>query len=306
MLQKLSLTIKGGCSLGVFVTHPVLDWTTAQLANGRKVAVATVLSAGGSVPGKPGARIALSDLGEIFGTVGGAGLELSVCEKLSTLLQEKGEEHGGYVETFQLHKDAKGQAGTPLDSLCGGRVTLSFEVIQPMPHILLCGGGHCGKAITEACELLDWKYSIFDVRSEFSDKKTYPNAEELHNSSAEDFLANEDSSSLARFSDVLLLGHQWSVDEVLLNGMLTKQQNDPNAWRSRIGVIGSKSKWNSFSESALGDGIEQQYLDGVDCPIGLNVGAETPAEIAIAVVGQLLSRIKSQDPEEPSWREVNS
>jgi len=284
------------------VTHPVLDWTTAQLANGRKVAVATVLSAGGSVPGKPGARVALSDLGEMFGTVGGGGLELTVSEKLGVLLQEKGEEHGGFVESFQLYKDAKGQAGTPLNSLCGGRVTLSFEVIQPMPHILLCGGGHCGKAIADACELLDWKHSVFDIRSEFSNDDSYPNAEELHNSSAEDFLAGEDSSSLARFSDILLIGHKWSVDETLLKGMLASQQENPKAWRSRIGVIGSKSKWKSFSESALEDGIEQKYLDEVDCPIGLNVGAETPAEIAIAVVGQLLARIKSQDPDEPSWR----
>jgi xanthine dehydrogenase accessory factor len=52
------------------------------------------------------------------------------------------------------------------------------------------------------------------------------------------------------------------------------------------------------------DGIEQQYLDQVDCPIGLNVGAETPAEIAVAVVGQLLARIKSQDPEEATWRDA--
>jgi len=286
------------------VTHPVLDWTTAQLARGRKVAMATVLTASGSVPGKPGARLALTDLGDVFGTVGGAGLEMSVSEKLGILLQEKNGGHGGFVETFQLYKDAKGQAGTPLNSLCGGLATLSFEVIQPMPHILLCGGGHCGKAIADACELLDWKHSVFDVRSEFSNEEAYPNAVEWHNSSAEAFLAEEDSSSLARFSDILLLGHKWSVDEVLLKGMLTAQQKEANVWRSRIGVIGSKSKWKTFSESALKDGIDQKYLDEVDCPIGLNVGAETPAEIAIAVVGQLLARIKSQDPEESSWREA--
>jgi xanthine dehydrogenase accessory factor len=56
----------------------------------------------------------------------------------------------------------------------------------------------------------------------------------------------------------------------------------------------------------LESGIEQQYLDQVDCPIGLNVGAETPAEIAVAVVGQLLARIKSQDPDEQTWRELDT
>ena len=268
--------------------------------------MATVLTASGSVPGKPGARIALTDLGEVCGTVGGAGLEMKVSEKLGNLLQEKNGGHGGFVETFQLYKDAKGQAGTPLDSLCGGRATLSFEVIQPMPHILLCGGGHCGKAIADACELLDWKHSVFDVREEFANKELYPEAEEWNNCSASEFIENEDATSLARFSDILLLGHQWSVDEELLKGMLSAQQLNPNNWRSRIGVIGSKSKWDAFSKSSLEDGIEQKYLDEVDCPIGLNVGAETPAEIAIAVIGQLIARKKSQNPEEPSWRELDS
>jgi len=268
------------------------------------VGMATVLSAGGSVPGKPGARLAISDLGEKCGTVGGGGLELTVSQQLTSLLLEKESEHGGFVETFQLQTNAKGQAGTPLNSLCGGRVTLSFEVIQPMPHILLCGGGHCAKAIADACKLLDWKYSVFDVRSEYANEDAYPSATEWHNSSAENFLSNENSTTLARFSDILLLGHKWSVDEELLKGMLTYQQEGPDAWRSRIGVIGSKSKWKSFSKSAIEIGIEQQFLDEVDCPIGLNVGAETPAEIAIAVVGQLLARIKSQDPDEPSWRDA--
>lgn len=266
--------------------------------------MATVLSSGGSVPRKPGARLALSDLGELCGTVGGGGLELTTSEKLSTLLEEKNGEQGGFVETFQLHTEAKGHAGTPLNSLCGGRVTLSFEVIQPMPHILLCGGGHCGEAIANACELLDWKYSVFDVRNEYTDQKIYPNAVGLHNSSASNFLTGKGASELAQYSDILLLGHEWSVDEELLTGMLLSQQDNPDAWRSRIGVIGSKSKWEAFSKSALKVGIEQQYLDQVDCPIGLNVGAETPAEIAVAVVGQLLARIKSQDPEEATWRDA--
>ena len=286
------------------MTHPILTWATGQLAAGSQVAIATVLSASGSVPGKPGARLALSENGEKCGTVGGAGLELQVLDRLESMLQECDGNGGGDVETFQLHNEAKGQAGTPLNSLCGGRLTIAFEVIQPMPHILLCGGGHCGKAIADACELLNWKFSVFDVRSEYVDANTYPNAEALHHSSASTFLAGKDASDLARYSDILLLGHEWAVDEELLKGLLLAQQTAPENWRSRIGVIGSKSKWNAFAKSTLVDGIEQQYLDQVDCPIGLNIGAETPTEIAVAVVGQLLARIKSQDPEEATWRDA--
>jgi xanthine dehydrogenase accessory factor len=265
--------------------------------------MATVLSASGSVPGKPGARLALTDAGEVSGTVGGAGLEVQVVERLQTMLNGAGGQPGGGVETFQLQREAKGDAGTPLDSLCGGRVTVALEVIHPMPHLLLCGGGHCAQAIASACENLEWKHSVFDVREEFADEESHPLASELHHSTATGFIEKEDAASLARFSDILLLGHDWAVDEELLLGLLGAQQSDPDSWRTRIGVIGSRSKWQVFCKSALATGIEQSQLDAVDCPIGLNIGAESPAEIAVAVTAHLIARNKSQDPESPSWRE---
>ena len=274
------------------MTHPVLNWATARLEAGRQVAMATVLSASGSVPGKPGARMALSDNGEVSGTVGGAGLEMQVVERLTTMLNGAGGQPGGDVETFQLQKEAKGEAGIPLDSLCGGRVTVAFEVIHPMPHILLCGGGHCAQAIAAACENLEWKHSVFDVREEFADASTFPGAVEHHPASAGKFLNSEDAASLARFSDILLLGHDWSVDEELLLGLLKAQSSTPEFWRTRIGVIGSKSKWKAFCKSATEVGIGQSQLDEVDCPIGLEIGAESPAEIAVAVAAHLISRIK--------------
>jgi len=255
------------------VTHPVLNWATANLAAGKQVAMATVLSASGSVPGKPGARIALTSDGEMFGTVGGAGLELQVIERI------------------------------PLDSLCGGRVTVALEVVHPMPHVLLCGGGHCAQAVAAVCDNLEWKHSVFDVRPDYCDEESYPDAQELHHNTAADFLAGEDAASLARFSDILLLGHDWVVDEELLLGLLKARQADPDSWGSRIGVIGSRSKWQAFCKAAEEQGIDAALLDEVDCPIGLNIGAESPAEIAVAVTAQLISRIKEQDHESPNWRE---
>ena len=126
-------------------------------------------------------------------------------------------------------------------------------------------------------------------------------AGQLHTTA--DFLADEDAASLARFSDILLLGHDWVVDEELLLGLLKARQADPDSWGSRIGVIGSRSKWQEFAKSAQAAGIDAALLDDVDCPIGLNIGAESPAEIAVAVTAQLISRIKEQDHESPNWRE---
>jgi len=278
----------------------VLKWTSSKLLQGYKVAMATVINATGSVPGKPGARIAITNTGETFGTVGGAGLEFKVLKKLKELIET--EESGGIVEVFALNKGAKGFEVVALDSLCGGKVTISMEVVSPMPHILLFGGGHVAKAIISIIEPLGWNYSIHDSRKEYSNNDSFPSAIELHSNEVNEFIKNENESTLQRFSDILLLGHDWKEDEERLIGLL-KLLDNLIILRPRIGVIGSKAKWHSFEKIALKNEIKKKHLDQVTCPIGINIGAQSPEEIAIAVCAQIISQIKKKDINEPNWRE---
>ena len=275
------------------MTQRVLEWTTARLREGEAVALASGITAQGSVPGKPGAHMAVTD-SEVYGTVGGAGLEMKVMNHLREIL-ETGE---GRIETYQLQKEASGAAGTPLNSLCGGILTVSMEVIQPLPHILLAGGGHCAQAIADASAPLGWSVSVLDARPEYASDELWPDAEECIASEPGDFLARETTESLARFSHILLLGHDWAIDEALLIGLLERAEGRP-----RIGCIGSKSKWKAFVKSALNSGITQDLLDTVICPIGVNIGAESPQEIAVAVLAQIIADVKGVEPASASWRE---
>lgn len=275
------------------MTQRVLEWTTARLREGEAVALASVITAQGSVPGKPGAHMAVTD-SEVYGTVGGAGLEMKVMNHLREIL-ETGE---GRIETYQLQKEASGAAGTPLNSLCGGILTVSMEVIQPMPHILLAGGGHCAQAIADASAPLGWSVSVLDARPEYASDELWPDAEECIASEPGEFLARETTESLARFSHILLLGHDWAIDEALLIGLLERAEGRP-----RIGCIGSKSKWKAFVKSALNSGITQDLLDTVICPIGVSIGAESPQEIAVAVLAQIIAEVKGVEPASATWRE---
>ena len=273
----------------IVVSIAVLSWALEKLGGGERVAIASVIEAQGSVPGKPGARLAISSCGSRFGTVGGAGLELRVCQKLEDMLDSGGasrRKKGGYVEVFLLHKDGKGKEVTALDSLCGGRVTVSMEVIEPMPHILIAGGGHVGYAIAKVCDNLDWPYSVYDVREDFSNFDRFPNAEAVICCSVQSFLGKENVESLRRFSDILLLSHDWGVDEELLIGLLSISDGGR---RPRIGAIGSKKKWSEFERSGVENGIEKSILDSVRCPIGLDIGADSPEEIAVAVCAEVLA-----------------
>ena len=275
------------------MTQRVLEWTTARLREGEAVALASVITAQGSVPGKPGAHMAVTE-SEVYGTVGGAGLELKVMNHLREIL----ETNEGRIETYQLQKEARGGAGPPLNSLCGGILTVSMEVIQPMPHILLAGGGHCAQAIADASAPLGWSISVLDARPEYASEELWPDAEECIASQPGDFLARETTESLARFSHILLLGHDWAIDEALLIGLLERTEGRP-----RIGCIGSRSKWQAFEKSALGAGHSQEMLDSVICPIGVGIGAESPQEIAIAVLAQIIAEVKGVEPASPTWRD---
>tara|TARA_Y100000588_G_scaffold390666_1_gene496831 strand:+ start:683 stop:1522 length:840 start_codon:yes stop_codon:yes gene_type:complete len=271
------------------VTIAVLNWAIDKLSAGERVAIASVIEAQGSVPGKPGARLVISSSGSRFGTIGGAGLELKVEQALEEMLDSGGDYHrksGGRVEVFLLHKDGKGKEVTALDSLCGGRVTVAMEVIEPMPHVLIAGGGHVGVSLAIICDTLGWSHSVFDVRKEFSNKERFPFAREHISSTVSDFLDSEDEESISRFSDILLLGHDWGVDEELLIGALKIRGKREGP---RIGAIGSKSKWSSFRKSAIHSGVKDGWVDSVRCPIGLDIGADSPEEIAIAVCAEILS-----------------
>ena len=267
----------------------VLSWALSEVEQGRRVAIATIISAKGSVPGKPGAKLAINSRMQNFGTVGGAGLELKIEKKMKELLNEDvklNRKKGGIIETFYLYKDAKGKEGIALDSLCGGQVEVSIEIIEPVPHILIAGGGHVGRCVALVADSLGWDYSIFDVRKEYSNSEKYPFSNENISTDVDDFLKSEDSESLERFSDILLLGHDWSVDQELLLGLLKLREEKI---RPRIGAIGSTSKWGSFKKAAIDDGIKEKWFENARCPIGIDIGAETPEEIGLAVCAEILA-----------------
>ena len=271
------------------MTIAVLTWVVDKLSAGERVAIASVIEAQGSVPGKPGAKLAISSSGSKYGTVGGAGLELKIQKKLEQMLSSDSfleRKKGGSVEVFLLNKDGKEKEAVPLDSLCGGRVTVSMEVINPVPNILIAGGGHVGIAIANVCDNLKWSYSVFDIRQEFSNSRRFPRALDTSCSTVEDFINSENEESIQRFSDVLLLSHDWEVDEDLLIGLLSISGN---SGRPRIGAIGSKKKWSTFRKSAINFGINEAEVNSVRCPIGLEIGADSPEEIAIAVCAEILS-----------------
>ena len=266
------------------MTAHVLQWVLSELASQRCVVMATVLNTSGSVPGKTGARLAMSSHEHTWiGTVGGAGLEHRVLQRCRELLDDASQPFAE-VLTYGLNKGAKGYEVTPLDSLCGGRVSIAVEVMIPMPHVHIMGGGHCGEALATTLHGLGWDYSVHDTREAYVSEDKFPHAVERSSASVAGLLDGETASTLGRFSDILLLGHDWAEDQERLLGLLQLlNQTDvalDGKHHPRIGVIGSRSKWQAFEEAAREKGVPQALLDQVICPIGLNIGAQSPEAVS--------------------------
>lgn len=241
---------------------------------GRTFAVATVAEAKGSVPGKQGVKMIVFPDGRQFGTVGGAGLE----EKVKALARKALETGKGGLQKFDLMYYKEGA----LDSLCGGSVVIMIEVHKAVPHILIAGGGHCGYEVARLCDQLGYFHSVLDDRPEFASKERFPNAKNAIVAKPGEFFQKHDVSP---YTHVLILGYSHRIDTDLLFDLLPRFPG----W---IGCISSKTKRLEMSRRLKARGITDEQLARVEAPVGLAIGAESPAEIAVSILGSIIQNIK--------------
>ena len=251
------------------------------LAGRERGALCTVVATEGSVPGKLGAKMLLWPDGRQLGTVGGAGLEEQVRDLALTAIQTG---QGG-THRFTLATWAPGG----LNSICGGIVEVYVEVLTPPPHLLLCGGGHVAQAMARFCAPLDYRYSVIEDRPEFLTPELFPGAVGRHLGTPDSLFPALD---LSPYSDIYLLGYSWELDAAWLTEILPR-------FDGFVGLIGSKTKCETTRRTLQEQGMSDTDLARLTCPIGLMIGAESPAEIAIAVLAELIQRTKASTPAPP-------
>jgi xanthine dehydrogenase accessory factor len=245
------------------------------LEEGRAFAVATIASTRGSVPGKQGAKMIVLADGTQLGTVGGAGLE----QKVKGLCRQALEEKKGGLASFDLMYYKEGA----LDSLCGGSVQVLIEYMPSLPHVLIAGGGHCGLEIAKLCDQLGYFHTVLDDRAEYSSRERFPGARRAIQALPEEFFLRED---LSAFSHVVLVGWSHKIDTDLLYHLIPKFPG----W---IGLISSKTKKLEMFRRLKARGLPEDALGRVVAPVGLPIGAVTPAEIAVSILGQIIASVRS-------------
>ncbi len=233
------------------------------------IAFVTVIKCLGSAPCVLGSRMVITRGKKIYGTVGGGKLEFEVIDKAMEALEtnEKME------LTFTL--------GPKYEQCCGGKVELIIEPMNQSPELFLFGAGHIGLEICHALIGTPFRVHLIDSREDWFTKLTV--AEEIQTSAVDikDFKTFADAVRWGENCYVLVMTHDHGIDLDIIAMAIPKLTK-------YLGLIGSKTKYQRFHNMLKNDLSIPEGMENVVCPVGLQIGGDTPKEIAIGVVAQLL------------------
>lgn len=249
------------------------------LRNNRKFALVHLVRVKGSSPGKSGFKLLVSDDGELVGTVGGGDAERQMIAQAREAMREG--------RSRSVHYELSSRPGNLVQSLCGGTNEVFIEVFMPKPCLLLLGGGHVARAVAKLCEMLEYPYVVLDDRAEFAKREDFPGALDVVKSRGEAYLARND---LPNITHVIGLGYDAEFDlDGLVPALKTLGED------VQYGTIGSKPKYLKMGELAKSRGLNDEQWQRVKCPVGLNIGAQTPAEIAVAIMAEVVSSLPGRE-----------
>lgn len=242
-------------------------------ANGEASVLCTVISTSGSVPRHAGSRMLVREDGSIVGSVGGGEMESRVIATAREVLD------AGKTRIVN-HKLIDPSAGDP--GLCGGQLDIFMEPLVTEATLLVIGCGHVGKALAELAKWLGWRVAVSDDREDYCNPDYLPGMDE--------YLPVEPTA----------IPNQLKLHSETYVAMLTRSvpldvEFVPVALAANvpyIGVIGSNRRWLTAAEKLAKNGISVEDLARVHSPIGLDLKAETPEEIALSIMAEIVAVMK--------------
>jgi xanthine dehydrogenase accessory factor len=244
--------------------------TLALLERHEPFVRAVVVKVVGSVPGKLGATMIVRADGTTVGTVGGAKLE----EEVKALAARALEKRTGDLVHFDLAAWKEG--GLP--SLCGGSVDVAIEYVAARPNLLIWGGGHVALALARLLPGLEFDHSVADDRVDFVGRERFPLADRREVVVAGHLF---ETFEPREFTHLYLLGYDAMKDLEVLDEAIRRFPNT-------IGLIASAPKRAHMYAALRARGVPADALARVRSPVGVPIGAESPAEIAIAIAAEIV------------------
>lgn len=239
--------------------------------SGQKCAVATIVQVNGSIPSYESAKILVREDGSMTGTIGGGCVEAEVWNAAREVIAN---EHPKHL-TFSLGQDAAYDNGL----ICGGQLDVFVEPVIPQPHAIIFGAGHISKSLSKVAALAGFSTTVVDDREAFANRERFPEAEEVIAGEYEQVFPK----LLVNHTTYLVIVTRGHRDDMrVLKWALTTPAR-------YISMIGSKRKTLGVMKELLKEGIEREQFDRLHAPMGLEIGAITPEEIAVSVVAEMIA-----------------
>jgi xanthine dehydrogenase accessory factor len=237
---------------------------------GQRAVMATIVHTNGSIPSFESSRMLVREDGSIIGTIGGGCVEAKVWAAAKDVLKLEAPRK----MVFNLNNEASYDNGL----ICGGTLEVFVEPILPQPMLYIFGGGHISIALAQAAQSAGFQIGVIDDREQFANSTRFPMASEIYTSFEDAFEKIKPNAST--YLVIVTRGHR---DDMLV----LQWAVGTNA--RYIGMIGSKRKVLSVYQALEREGVPAEKFDRVRAPMGLEIGALTPQEIAISIAAELIA-----------------
>lgn len=238
-------------------------------ANNQPGAVCTIIQSRGSTPRRASSKMLVYRDGSIMGTIGGGEMESRVI----AVALESIREGKPRLLKYSMTDPERGDPG-----VCGGQLEIYVEPLLPKPVLIIIGAGHVGKAVAHLAKWLGFWVVVSDDRPEFCNAEEIPDGDEFYPIAMEDL---PEQSEITPWSYLVLTTRGVDIDVPGLPGLL----RSPAAY---LGVIGSKRRWETTRNQLLEHGVSESEVNKVHSPIGLELNAETPEEIAVSIMAEII------------------
>ena len=261
----------------------IFDEIVRLRRKGQKCALATIVQVNGSIPSYESAKLLVREDGSMTGTIGGGCVEAEVWTAAREVIETEQPKH----LTFSLGQDAAYDNGL----ICGGQLNVFVEAIIPQPRAFIFGAGHISKSLSKVATLAGFATVIVDDREQFANRDRFPEADEVYAGEYEEVFPRLEVNS-SSYLVIVTRGHRDDM-RVLKWAMSTPARY--------ISMIGSKRKVLGVMKELEKEGLRREEFDRLHAPMGLEIGAISPEEIAIAVVAEMIA-VRRQPKSD--WRSI--
>jgi xanthine dehydrogenase accessory factor len=251
---------------------------------GQKCALATIVQVRGSIPSFESAKLLVREDGSMLGTIGGGCVEAEVWNAARDVIATEKPRH----MHFSLGQDAAYDNGL----ICGGQLDVFVEPVVPQPAAFIFGAGHISKSLSKVADMAGFRTVVVDDREMFANRERFPEADEVY---ADEYEAIFPKLPINESSYIVIVTRGHRDDMRVLKWAATTNAR-------YIAMIGSKRKVIGVVKELEKEGVPVGAFERIFAPMGFDIGAVTPEEIAISVVAEMIAMRRNPDTD---WKQLS-